>query len=60
MWLLASFEQKAHLQQSQPILLQEKDMLQQQVQEAHNQPDFGSVLDILIRTPCVENHEQAG
>ena len=31
-----------------------------QVREAHNQPDFGSVLDIFIWTPCVENLEQAG
>jgi hypothetical protein len=34
-------------------------MLQKQVQEAHNQPDFASVLDILIRTPCVEKHGKA-
>ena len=59
MWRLPFFEKKANLQQTQPILLQEKEMLEQQVREAHNQPDFASVkIDILIWTPCVENHEQ--
>ena len=46
----SSFELKADLQQSQSMLLQEKELLQQQVREVHSQPDFGSVkLDMLNR-----------
>eukprot|EP00435_Cladocopium_sp_Y103_P029865 s1168_g7.t1 len=50
MWASSNlFQRKADLQQRQQSFLQEREMLQQQVQEAYSQQDFGNVkLNILI------------